>query len=82
MAVKGWLTVEKLGPLCLFSPAVPRSRAQGRAINEFLNSVLGDTLAPLFLHLAKDRRLSEEEAAELRKLLETHEKESKKGSDE
>lgn len=79
MAAKGWLKVEKLGPLCLFSPAVPRARAQGRAIREFLSNVMGDTLAPLFVHLSKDRRLSKEEAAELRHLLDTYEQETQKG---
>ena len=69
IAVKGYLRVEKLGPLCLFTPVVKRSRALARAIEEFTATVLDDTLAPLFLHLANEHDMTEEEIETLRKLL-------------
>lgn len=77
MAAKGFLKVEKQGPLCLFSPAVKRSKAVSSAIDEFIGTVLDNTLAPLFVHLAKERRLSDEELASLKELIERRERESK-----
>lgn len=76
---KGFLSREKLGPLCLYKTCVARSRVVNRAIDSFLDTVLDDALAPLFLHLAKGKTLSEEELAALRKLVEKHEEEDDGG---
>ena len=73
IAAKGYLDVEKLGPLCLFKPSVRRPQALAAAIDEFVGTVLDDTLSPLFLHLAKDKEMTPEELESLRELLENHE---------
>lgn len=70
---KGYLKRDKLGPLCLFEPIEPRKKAVKRAIDGFLETVLGNTIAPIFAHLAQDQKLSEEDIAALKKLIDEHE---------
>ena len=72
LVVKGYLKREKLGPLCLFEPAIPRASAVSRSIDSFRDTVLGKTLAPLFAHIAP-QTLGEDEIASLKKLLREHE---------
>ena len=71
MASKGYLEVEKLGPLSLFTPTIERRKAVGEAVQDFVDVVLDRALAPLFVHLAdeKDLELSDDELAALEKLL-------------
>lgn len=69
---KGYLKRDKVGPICLYQPSVPRSKVIPRAIDSFASTVLGDTFAPFFAYLASGRRLSEEEIASLKKLVEEH----------
>lgn len=71
MAAKGFLEVEKLGPICLYTPAVPRREALAGAIHDFFDVVLDRTLAPLLLHLADEEELSEEDLETLRRLVES-----------
>lgn len=73
IAAKGYLKIEKLGPLCLYTPIVPRSAALGTAIEDFTRTVLDNTLAPVFVHLADSGRLKEAELDSLRELLRRHE---------
>lgn len=75
IAVKGYLRTEKLGPLVLFAPAVNRRKALSAAINEFVENVLDHSVAPLYLHLADQSELDEEEEAALRALLDRREQE-------
>ncbi|MBX7256030.1 MAG: BlaI/MecI/CopY family transcriptional regulator [Candidatus Hydrogenedentes bacterium] len=70
---KGYLKLDKVGPICVFAPAVPQSKVAVRALDSFVSNVLDGTLAPLFAHLAKGPKLSDEEVATLKKLLEQHE---------
>jgi BlaI family penicillinase repressor len=70
MADKGYLRVDKVGPVCQFVPTVKRSAAVSAAIEDFVGTVLDDALAPLFVHLAEGREMSEEEIETLRRLLE------------
>jgi BlaI family penicillinase repressor len=78
IAAKRYLKITKLGPLCLFTPAVPRRRALGVAIDDFLGTVLDDAVAPLLQHLTGTGRISAEELEALRKLVEAHEEEHQK----
>ncbi len=66
---KGYLKIEKLGPLCLFTPTVSRATAVASAINEFVSTVLDNSVAPLFQHLAKNEAIDEQEIAMLKELL-------------
>lgn len=69
---KGYLRREKLGPLCLYEPDVSRSKVVANAIETFTDTVLDNTFAPLFVHLAKGKKLNDEEIASLKKLIEEH----------
>jgi BlaI family transcriptional regulator, penicillinase repressor len=71
LAVKGYLKREKLGPLCLYEPAVARTSVVSKSIEAFWETVLGKNLAPLFAHLA-DEKLSEDEIVSLKKLINEH----------
>ena len=73
LVLKGYLKLDKIGPICLFEPAVSQTKVAVRALDAFVSNVLDGTLAPLFAHLAKKPKLSDEELATLKKLLEQHE---------
>ena len=70
---KGYLEREKFGPIWLYKPVVPRSKVIAREIDTFVNTVLDNTFAPLFVHLAGKEKLSREEIETLKKLIEEHE---------
>ncbi len=71
MAAKGFLKVEKLGPLCLYTPAVQRGEVLAGALHDFFDVVLDRTLSPLLLHLAEEEELSDEDLETLRRLVES-----------
>ena len=73
LVVKRYLQREKLGPLCLYRPRVPRTRAITKAIDTFVETVLDDTIVPLFAHLARSNKLSDKEIASLKKLIDERE---------
>ena len=70
IAAKGYLGTEKLGPLVLYTPAIGRRRALSAAVGDFVDTVLGRSLAPLCLHLADQEDLSDSERATLEDLIE------------
>lgn len=69
---KGYVKTSKIGPICLFEPAVPEKQAMGKALDMFVGTVLDGALAPIFAHLAKGKKLSQEDIASLKKLVEEH----------
>lgn len=75
VAAKGYLEVEKVEGVRVYQPAVERSRAVRRAVDDFLDNVLEGSVAPVLAHLADARRLDHDEVERLRRLLrETDEK--------
>ena len=70
---KGYLTMEKLGPLNLYEPAVKRHQVVRRAIDTFAETVLDNTFSPLFSHLVKGKKLSDDEIAQLKSLIDSAE---------
>ena len=70
---KDYVKMSKFGPICLFEPAVSQTRVMGKALDTFVGTVLDGTLAPIFAHLAKGKKLSQEDIASLKKLVEQHE---------
>ncbi|MFC1693715.1 BlaI/MecI/CopY family transcriptional regulator [Candidatus Latescibacterota bacterium] len=70
---KGFLDREKFGPIWLYKPIKPRTKVMAREIDSFVNTVLDNTFAPLFAHLAKREKLSFDEIETLKKLIEEHE---------
>ena len=73
---KGYVKMGKIGPICLFEPAVSQTRVMGKALDSFVGTVLGGALTPIFAHLAKGRKLSQEDIESLKKLVEQHEEDS------
>jgi predicted transcriptional regulator len=71
---KGYLRREKVGPISLFATAVPRTKVVRRAIDGFVETVLGNELTPLLVHLAGSEKWREADLAVLKKLLEEEEK--------
>lgn len=69
IADKGYLAVEKVGPICLYRPIVRRRNAVSEAIDEFVDVVLDRALNPLVAHLAQARRLSDEDRRALEGIL-------------
>jgi len=69
IAAKGYLKIEKLGPLCLFSPAVSRASVVAGAVEDFVATVLDNSVAPLYQHLARNETVSEREIEMLKDLL-------------
>jgi len=70
MAAKGFLHVARVGPVKQFYARRRKSDVVPRAIEGFLDHVLGDSLAPLVGYIAKARGLDEKEIRELRRILE------------
>jgi len=75
---KGYVRVSKFGPICVFEPDVSQTRIMGKALDSFVGTVLDGALAPVFAHIAKGRKLSKEEIASLKKLIEQHEDDNDK----
>ena len=70
---KGYLSVEKLGPLNLYEPAVKRTQVVRRAIDSFTDTVLDNAFAPLFAHIVKGKKLSREEFEQLKSIIDNAE---------
>jgi BlaI family penicillinase repressor len=66
---KGYLRKEKSGPLWLYQPTVGRSKLVARAVESFVETVLDNTVAPLFVHLAERSAISQSELDELKQLV-------------
>ena len=73
IAAKGYLAVEKVGPVKVYRPKVGRRRAVGTAVEEFVDNVLERSIAPLYLHLSERDDLSEEEIEFFKRQLEKKE---------
>ena len=77
IVAKGYLKVEKLGPLCIFSPLVSRASIVAGAIEDFVATVLDNSVAPLFQHLANAEGMDEVELEAIKALLRKSEEKHK-----
>ena len=75
VAAKGYLAIDKVGPVSVYRPLVGRARAVGDAIGRFVSEVLDESVAPLYLHLAERDDLEPEEIEEIRRILDEKEAE-------
>ncbi len=66
---KGALATEQVGKKYLYKPAVRRDVCVRLASRSFLDRVFGGQATPALLHLVKTTRLSAQDAAEIRALL-------------
>ncbi len=68
---KGALTTEQIGKKYRYTAAVGRSNCIRCASRSFIDKVFGGEAAPALLHFVKTSKLSEEELAQLRALLDS-----------
>jgi predicted transcriptional regulator len=66
---KGYLKMEKFGPLNVYEPGVKRASVVRRAIDTFSETVLDNGFSPLFAHLVKGKKLSDDEITHLKQLI-------------
>ncbi len=82
LADKGYLVKDRLGPLWLYKPSVSRTKLVGRAVENFVETVLDNTFAPLLVHMAHRTRLTDSELQELKELVRNAELQEEGESDE
>ncbi len=71
LAKKGALTTEQIGKKYRYTAAVRRSACVRKASRSFLDRVFGGDAAPALLHLVKNAKLSDDDLAQLRALLDS-----------
>jgi BlaI family transcriptional regulator, penicillinase repressor len=67
---KGFLLKTRVERAYLYRPARPRTQVVGAMVRDFVDRVFDGAAGSLMLHLAKDRRLSKDERARIRRLIE------------
>ena len=78
---KGALKTEQIGKKYRYTTAVRRSDCIRKASRSFLDRVFGGDAAPALLHLVKTSKLSEEDLAQPRALLDSKNKKTTKHKD-
>lgn len=74
---KGYLQTTQVGNSFLYRPSRPALSALRRAADTLLENALEGTVGPLLAHMLKSSRLSPDEVAELRILLDRHDQEDR-----
>lgn len=69
------LAREKFGPIWLYTATVTEKDITTNALNEFVSTVLGNTITPLFIHMFKKKKYNRKEIQMLRKAIEEIEEE-------
>lgn len=72
LAVKGFLSRKKFGPLWLYKPTVSHAKTIGNAIENFVTTVLDNTFAPILVHFSKKEKISPEEIEAIKKIIQEH----------
>ncbi|BBM81902.1 BlaI family transcriptional regulator [Candidatus Uabimicrobium amorphum] len=72
---KGYLKREKDGNVCLYIATASQKAVTSTAIENFIATVLDNTVAPLFTHFSKGKKLNKEELSSLKKLIDEFEEE-------
>jgi len=71
---KGYLTKDQDERAHVYRPTRPEQAVVRSMVREFVDRVFNGSAQPLLLHLVRDRRLSERELEELKRLLKESEK--------
>jgi predicted transcriptional regulator len=69
MVDRGFLRRQMDGNAYIYTPTVTESQAVGKAIDEFVKSMLGNTVFPLFSYFAQKKKMKKEDLEEIRKLI-------------
>ena len=72
LTVKGYVKTKRVGNSFLYRPARPALKSLLTAADTLLENALDGTAGPVLLHMVKKSRLSSEELAQLRALLDRH----------
>lgn len=67
---KGYLRKAKSDRAYVYTPTRPRQQVVGQMVNDFVNRVFDGAAAGLFLHLAKENKLSKTERERIRRIIE------------
>jgi len=67
---KGYLVKTRAERAYVYRPARPRTQVVGAMVRDFVDRVFDGAAGSLILHLAKDRRLSKDERAKIRRIIE------------
>lgn len=60
LAKKGFLQREMFGPIVLYTPIISQKSATSHTIDDFIKTVMGDHIAPIFMHLLKKKKYRDE----------------------
>jgi len=60
LAKKGFLEREMFGPIVLYTPLISQKSATSHTIDDFIKTVMGDHIAPIFMHLLKKKKYRDE----------------------
>ncbi len=71
---KGLVARDRSSFVHLFSPTVSAAEVLGQELNSLVQRLGNDSIAPLIMQLIQQKRLSRDEAAEIRKLLDRYRK--------
>ena len=73
---KDYLTREKLGPVWIYKPTMSKKKLTSNAMNDFFKTVLENKIAPIFLHIIKNKEKYHLEIEELKKVIDELEEEN------
>ena len=71
---KGYLEKRRAARAYVYKPTRPQQQVVRQMVTDFVDRVFDGAAAALFVHLAKDNRLSKEERKQIRKLIEEMDK--------
>jgi len=66
---KGYLKRRKAGGTYQYSPAVPKAALLQSLVRDFVDEALGGSVAPFLAFLARSREVSDENLAELKRIV-------------
>ena len=78
LVAKGYLSQRKLGPICLYEAQVQRRSAMKVFMQDISRRVLAGSVGPLLAYAIEEENLTDEELAELKKIISKKQKEKKK----
>ncbi len=69
LADKGRLKKRKEGKAFVYAPVEPRNKVVGSMVREFVGRVFDGSAKPLLVQLVQDRKLSEEDLDDIRRMI-------------
>src|SRR5215471_21451166 len=79
---KGFLKKRQEDRAYVYTSTQPQKQVLGSLVRDFVNRVFNGAAEPLLLHLVEDRKLTEKDLDEIRKIIRSSSRESRKGKAE